>query len=567
MEPSSSNNTTINKVAAASFIGTAIEWYDFFIFNAAVVLVFPTLFFPGDDPLLGALKASGIFAVGFISRPIGGIVCGHFGDRIGRKHMLVMTLLITGISTLFIGLLPAHKDSGSILSTEYFGVWVPILLILLRFAQGFGIGGEWGGAVLLAIEHSPKGKRGFYGSWPQVGVPIGLLSYALFSLSKPFGYSLLPDWWRLPFLLSILLVGVGLYIRLSVPDSPLLSALEPTEKARVPVLEALRRHPKAAILATGARLAENLSFYLYTTFLLILAVKYLKYDQVWVLNAVSLAALLMIAAIPFYGWLSDLKGRRPIYLLGSVFTGLFAFPFFWLVETRSNPLMVLAVVLALVIGWAMMYAPQGSFFPELFGTGVRYSGASFATQVATIFSGGLAPLIAESIMNWAGGTWPVAVYLLLMAAVTTVSVFLAPETHRHDISGGSRGSSTDVKFGNNLLAKPKYEQEEIRKQRVTAESKRRYIVALIFACIFIGSTTILLGGVSGVFPSTSDTSTWVTLFIAVVSAISAVSTTILAWKKDRRDAREQELKIAQLERELEAARECSVLPASKENRK
>lgn len=425
---------SIRKVAVASSIGTAIEWYDFFIFNAANVLVFQTLFFKGDDPLVGKLKLAGLFVVGFIARPIGGLVCGHFGDRVGRKHMLVVTLLLTGISTFLIGLLPGGPDSGSYISTEHFGVWVPLLLVLLRFAQGFGIGGEWGGAVLLAVEHSPKGKRGFYGSWPQVGVPIGLLSYALFSLSEPLGYSLLPDWWRLPFLFSVLLVAVGIYVRLSVPDSPLLKALKPEERSRVPILEAWRRYPKATLQATGARVGENLAFYLYTTFLLTFTVEYLKYNRVQVLNAISLAALLMIAAVPIYGWLSDLRGRKPIYLFGSLFTMLFAFPFFWLLETRRPSLMTLAVVLALVFGWAAMYAPQGSFFPELFGTGVRYSGASFATQVATIFSGGLAPLVAEAMVKWAGGTWPVAVYLMGMAAVTTISVLSAPETYRGEIS-------------------------------------------------------------------------------------------------------------------------------------
>lgn len=426
MEISASNNATIRKVAIASFIGTAIEWFDFFIFNAAAILVFPTLFFPGDVPLIGTLKVSGIFAVGFIARPIGGIVCGHFGDRVGRKHMLVLTLLITGIATFLIGLLPGYQRIG---------IWAPILLLLLRFAQGFGIGGEWGGAVLMAIEHAPKGKRGFYGSWPQIGVPVGLfISTVIFALIPD---SVLLDWaWRVPFLASILLVGMGLYIRISVAETPLFNS---ANRSKVPVLDALRRHPKNTILAMGARVAENGTFYLYTAFILIFTQEKFKslklYSRPQMLIAISIAAVLVIVALPIYAWMSDRIGRKPIYLFGAIFTGLFVFPFFWMIESARPSLMVLAVVLGLVLGWAAMYAPQASFFSELFTTQVRYSGASLGAQVATIFAGGLAPLIATGLLERTGNTWPISLYVIGMAVVTTVSVFLAAETAHNDISG------------------------------------------------------------------------------------------------------------------------------------
>jgi metabolite-proton symporter len=425
-----SSQTSIGKVAIASFIGTTIEWYDFFLYGTASALVFGRLFFPNYDPLTGTLASFGTYAVGFVARPIGGVVCGHFGDRVGRKSMLILTLLLMGVATALIGCLPTY---------DRIGVWAPTLLILLRIAQGFAVGGEWGGAVLMAVEHAPGDRRGFYGSWPQVGVPAGLLlSTAVFGLISKLPEEALFSWgWRVAFLLSILLVGVGLYIRLAIPEPPAFTIVKQRGgESRMPILEAVRHHPQNVILAMGARLVENGAFYIYTVFILTYAtLPRIGFSRSSVLNAVSLAAIGEIFAIPIFGWLSDRFGRRPVYLFGAISTGLFAFPFFWLVETSQTDLMTLGVIVALVIGHAAMYGPQASFFSELFGTRVRYSGASLGYQLASVIAGGLSPLIATGLLQRVDDSWPIALFVVGMAAVTAISVFLAVETAHRDIAG------------------------------------------------------------------------------------------------------------------------------------
>ena len=427
-----STNAAIRKVAFASFIGTTIEWYDFFLYGTASALVFNKLFFPNYDPLTGTLAAFGTYAVGFAARPIGGIVCGHFGDKIGRKSMLILTLSIMGIATFLIGCLPTYNQIG---------IWAPILLVVLRVAQGFGVGGEWGGAVLMAVEHAPKGRRGFYGSWPQIGVPAGLLlSTVIFGqISKLPEEALLTWGWRVAFLLSFILVGVGLFIRLAVVEPPMFAEIKEAGSAsRLPILDAIREHPKNVLLAMGARLAENGAFYLYTVFVLTYAtLPRFGFSRSAVLAAISLAAIIELFTMPAFGALSDRFGRRPIYLFGAIFTGLFAFPFFWLIETSSTGLMVVAIVLALVVGHAAMYGPQASFFSELFGTRVRYSGASLGYQLASVIAGGLSPLIAAWLLKRYNASWPIALYVIGLAAVTTVSVYWAAETAHADMGGHS----------------------------------------------------------------------------------------------------------------------------------
>ncbi len=432
-EAAKTDRSVIRKVALASLIGTTIEWYDFFLYGTASALIFNRLFFPNYDPVTGTLASFGTYAVGFLARPIGGIVCGHYGDRIGRKSMLILTLLIMGIATALIGLLPTY---------EQIGIWSPILLILLRVAQGFAVGGEWGGAVLMAVEHSPPGKRGFYGSFPQIGVPAGLLlSTVIFGQISKLPDEVLFSWgWRVAFLISIVMVGVGVFIRLSVVEPPVFTEIkESGSESRMPILDVIRHHPKNLLVAMGARIADNGAFYLYTVFILVYAKQpQIGFSSATILNAIAIAAALDMFALPAYGWLSDKLGRKPVYLFGAIFTALFAFPYFWLIETANTGLMILAVVVSLVVGHAAMYGPQASFFSELFGARVRYSGASLGYQLASVIAGGLSPFIATSLMQRTGGSWAIALFIIGMAAVTIIAVLWATETAHNDIIGGSQ---------------------------------------------------------------------------------------------------------------------------------
>ena len=416
------------KVALASLIGTAVEWYDFFLYGTAAALVFNKLFFPQFDPLVGTIVAFATLGIGFVARPFGGMVFGHYGDRIGRKKMLYLTLLIMGIGTTLIGVLPTYQSVG---------IWAPILLVSCRLLQGFALGGEWGGAVLMAVEHAPENRRGFYGSWPQLGAPLGLvLGTVVFGYFSSYPEEQFLSWgWRVPFLISIILVAVGLFIRMKIAESPAFQKIKDAkQEVRMPIIEAIKKHPKNILLAMGVRFAENGLFYVYAAFVFAYATNILKVPRPMILTAVTIAAAIEVFTITLFGLLSDKIGRRPVYMFGAVFSGIWAFPFFWMIGFKDPWLSTLAVTIGLAIGHAAMYGPQGSFLSEMFGARVRYSGASLGYQFASIFAGALTPLISTSLLAYYDGAfWPVALYMMLLALITVVSLYFATETYRGSI--------------------------------------------------------------------------------------------------------------------------------------
>ena len=421
--------TSINQVALSGLIGATVEWYDFFLYGTAAALVFGQLFFPSSDPLVGTIAAFGSFAFGYLSRPIGAVVFGHYGDKIGRKTMLILTLLIMGIATFLIGLLPTY---------DTIGVWAPILLLVLRFFQGIGLGGEWGGAVLLAVEHSPRNKRGFYGSLIQIGAPAGLLlgTGAFLIVSNLPEEQFLSWGWRVPFLVSVLLIGVGLFIRLKIMETPAFSHVkESGTEARMPMVEVFRDYPKNVLLTMGARLSEGQVFNIFAVFAITYATTQLELTRSTVLYGVLIGAAVECLTLPVFGAFADRFGRRPVYMGGAAFCALFAFPFFWLLDTENTVLIWLALALGFAIGHSAMWGPQASFFSEAFGTRVRYSGTSFVYQFSGIASSALTPLIATALLGWAGGSpWLVAMFVIVYAAVSFTSTYLASETYRDEIS-------------------------------------------------------------------------------------------------------------------------------------
>ncbi|MCO1656532.1 MFS transporter [Pseudonocardia humida] len=427
--------SSIVKVVASSMVGTTVEWYDFFLYGVAAAAVFPAVFFPSDDPTVGTLLALGTFAIGFVARPIGGLVFGHFGDRIGRKKLLVLSLLMMGVATFAIGLLPGYASIG---------VAAPALLVLLRLVQGFALGGEWGGAVLLVSEHGDPARRGYWASWPQAGVPVGqLLANGLLALLAVFQpeEDFLSWGWRVPFLLSAVLVLVGLYIRLAVEESPVFKAAQQKaeaaaaagEKESMPIVQVLRQYPREVLTAMGARFAENVSYYIFT----IVVVTYVntRFDvpSSFVLNAVLIGAAVHFVSIPLWGALSDRMGRRPVYLIGAVGVGVWAFVFFALIDTQSFALTALAVSVGLVLHGAM-YGPQAAFLSELFGTKVRYSGVSIGYQLASIVAGGLAPLIAVALLARFDSGYAIAVYVAACSVISIVAVATYAETRHRDLA-------------------------------------------------------------------------------------------------------------------------------------
>ncbi|MET0234317.1 MAG: MFS transporter [Kibdelosporangium sp.] len=418
------NPSSLRKIIGASMVGTTVEWYDFFLYTSAATLVFNKVFFPTSDPLNGTLLALGTYALGFVARPLGGLVFGHYGDKIGRKRLLVFSLLLMGVSTFLIGLLPGYATIG---------VAAPILLTVLRLVQGFAIGGEWGGAVLIVSEHGSAERRGFWSSWPQAGVPAGnLLATAVLAVlaAVQTDEQFLSWGWRVAFLLSAVLVLIGLWIRLAVSESPIF--LQAQAKAggapeKAPIVRVFRHNWREVLIAMGARIAENGSYYIITGFLLVYLTEVVKVPRSVGLNAVLIGSVVHLISIPLWGALSDRVGRRGVYLFGAAGIGVWAFLFFGMLDTRSFWVITLAVSLGLLLHGAM-YGPQAAFFAELFDTRVRYSGASVGYQLASLGAGAVAPLIATALLKDTGESWPISIYVAGMCLVTVVAVVLARET-------------------------------------------------------------------------------------------------------------------------------------------
>ncbi|GLZ48377.1 MFS transporter [Actinomycetospora sp. NBRC 106375] len=413
------------RVAAATLIGTSIEWFDFFVYGAAAALVFGKLFFPSANPLTGTLLALATFGVGFVARPFGGVIFAHFGDRIGRKSMLVLSVVMMGGGTFLVGLLPTYQTIG---------ILAPILLVVLRIVQGIGLGGEWGAAATMAVEYAPPQRRGFFGSFPQTGVPAGMLvaNLSLLVISAVVSNEAFLAWgWRIPFLASIVLVVVGVVIRLRVAESPVFEQARNAGKIeRQPVVAVLRRQPLNVLRAAGLRFAENSTFYIHTTFVLTYGTVVLGMARGDLLLAVIVSSAVGLASIPLYGWAADRFGRRPVVLWGSLVLLAMSWPYFWALDTRSVPLIVLATVIAVNVGNSAVYAPQPAWFSELFEPEVRYSGASIGAQGASVFAGGLAPVIATALLDATGGWGWIAVYMSAMVLITVVAALFSPDPYK-----------------------------------------------------------------------------------------------------------------------------------------
>lgn len=411
------------RATAGSIIGTALEWYDFFLYGTAATLVFNQLFFPTADPLIGTLLSFGSFAVGFIARPVGAIVFGNYGDRIGRKKVLVITLMIMGTSTVLIGLIPTY---------ETIGLYAPVALTVLRFVQGFGLGGEWGGAVLMSLEHGDPKKRGLAASWPQIGVPLGLLAAngaLTLMLAVTDDDAFLAWGWRVPFIFSAVIIVIGLWIRLKVNESPEFAKIASEGKrVSLPIVEVLRTQKRELLIATGSRIGTDVAFYIFVLFVVTYLTQMVGVSESIAMLVVLISAALMILLIPFFGSLSDKIGRRPVYFGGAVGALIWAFAFFPLLESGSVPLLFVADFVGMMF-WAAMYGPLASFTTELFPANVRYSGASLGFQLSGILGGALAPIIAIALYGRFESWLPVAIYVAAMLIITVVSILVARESH------------------------------------------------------------------------------------------------------------------------------------------
>ncbi|ADY26442.1 major facilitator superfamily MFS_1 [Deinococcus proteolyticus MRP] len=431
------SDPTSRRVLLASLVGSTIEWFDYFLYGTVAGLVFNKLFFPTEDPAVGLLLSYASFALAFFIRPFGGVLFSHIGDRIGRKQTLVLTLTLMGLATVGMGLLPTY---------ESIGIWAPVLLITLRLIQGLGIGGEWGGALLLAVEHAPRERRGLFGSVPQMGVALGmLLGTVALSLM-----TLLPDeqflsWgWRVPFLFSAVLIAFGLWIRRGIDETPSFRAAQQSgELAAVPLVETLRTHWREVLIAVGAKVVETAPFYIFSTFVVSYATTQLGFDRTGTLLAVTVGTVVTTLLIPVMGALSDRVGRKPLYIGGAAAMALFAFPYFWLLQQGSLPLLILATVIGLGVIWAPITAVLGTMFSEIFRSNVRYTGITLGYQIGAALAGGTAPLVATALLNAYDNSYvPVALYIILAALISLAAVVPVRERqgeHLDPLPGGRVG--------------------------------------------------------------------------------------------------------------------------------
>ncbi len=418
---SSAKKSSHRLAGISSMVGTTIEWYDFFIYGAAAALIFNKLFFPNLDPLTGVLAAFATYAVGFIGRPLGGLVFGHFGDKIGRKSMLLLTLMLMGIPTVLIGLLPTY---------ESIGYWAAICLVILRFVQGMAMGGEWGGAILMAVEHAPEGKKGFWGSLPQASTGGGLMlaSIALGLVSLLPEQALFSWGWRIPFLASIVLLAVGWYIRVKVPESPDFEKVkQQADKVKVPALQVFKKHPKQLISIIVARAAENAWFYIASTFTLAYTTTQLGIARQEILFATICGAIVIMFMTPLCGHLSDKVGQRNMFMFGLCVLALYSYPFFSMLNTKDPVLVWTAIVLAIGVVFPIMYAPQAQLFARQFPAEIRYSGISISVQLAGVLGGGLAPLIATKLLSMGDGSpHLIMIYIGSMAVIAIIATTFMP---------------------------------------------------------------------------------------------------------------------------------------------
>ncbi len=416
------------RATVASVVGTTIEWYDFFLYGTAAALIFPKLFFPGSSPLAGVVASFGTQFVGFAARPVGAAIFGHFGDKIGRKGTLIATLMLMGVGTVAIGFLPSYASIGAA---------APILLVALRTLQGIGVGGEWGGSILLSMEWGSKGRHGLAASWPQMGVPFGLLlaTFAVRVMGGVTSPESFDSWgWRVPFLASVILIGVGLWIRIGVSESPTFKAVKESGPVKLPVVEALSRYWREILLIAFVRMAEQAPFYLFITFVLSYGTTQLGFSKDSLLDYTLVAAAFSLVSIPFFGWLSDKFGRRRVYAVGVILTGAFAFPYYALLNTAAGGWVLLAIVVSLVLH-DIQYGPQASLIAECFEPEVRYSAAGLGYQLASVVAGGPAPLIAAALLAHYGNSNPIALYIMACAVISLVALVLLP---RRKATAGDR---------------------------------------------------------------------------------------------------------------------------------